>query len=186
MAEINRKLSRKILNLRYGDKKKKTQITNWKSITKLFKQNEYVNSVPEVSRLLKSKHDIKLSKQKIKEHLEQKLSRLRSLDWEEYKGYKKISKYIKNQDGRWIPHRRQIYIYWYKFLQLAIVKGRKIDWEKYKGWSGSNFVLVTTFLIGGKNTRQSYLKWTTQKIHLNLLYQCETQTMTQFVILSCL
>ncbi len=146
MAEINRKLSRKILNLRYGDKKKKTQITNWKSITKLFKQNEYVNSVPEVSRLLKSKHDIKLSTQKIKEHLEQKLSRLRSLDWEEYKGYKKISKYIKNQDGRWIPHRRQIYIYWYKFLQLAIVEGRKIDWEKYKGWSGSNFVLSHDFL----------------------------------------
>ena len=139
--------------------------------------------MPEVSRLLKSKHDIKLSTQKIKEHLEQKLSRLRSLDWEEYKGYKKISKYIKNQDGRWIPHRRQIYIYWYKFLQLAIVEGRKIDWEKYKGWSGSNFVLSHDFLDWWQEHKAKLFEVDNQKIHLNLLYQCETQTMTQFVML---
>jgi hypothetical protein len=46
----------------------------------------------------------------------------------------------------WIPSRKTVYLYWFKFLQLAEKDlTRTVDWTKYDGWGGSNYVLGTKF-----------------------------------------
>ena len=48
--------------------------------------------------------------------------------------------------GLWIPQRKVIYLYWYKYLQLAEKEPkRKVNWSKYKGWGGANVVLGMKF-----------------------------------------
>ena len=49
------------------------------------------------------------------------------------------TRWVKYRDGLWIPSRKRVYLYWFKFLQHAEQdSGRKVDWKKYRGWGGSN------------------------------------------------
>lgn len=48
----------------------------------------------------------------------------------------------------WIPVRKRIYLYWFKFLQEAEKAPHKefeVDWSKYRGWGGANVVLGQKF-----------------------------------------
>ena len=46
----------------------------------------------------------------------------------------------------WIPHRKRVYLYWFKFLQIAEQDpNMKVDWKQYKGWGGSNYILGVKF-----------------------------------------
>ena len=55
-------------------------------------------------------------------------------DWNRYK------------DGFWIPHRKRVFLYWFKYLQQAELSPRhNVDWTKYDGWGGANAVLGMKF-----------------------------------------
>ena len=46
----------------------------------------------------------------------------------------------------WIPSRKRIYLYWYKFLQHAERDpDYKVQWDKYDDWGGAEVVLSTKF-----------------------------------------
>ena len=46
----------------------------------------------------------------------------------------------------WIPSRKIVYLYWFRFLQLAEQDpSRTVDWSKYQGWGGANAVLGMKF-----------------------------------------
>ena len=46
----------------------------------------------------------------------------------------------------WIPSRKIVYLYWFRFLQLAEQDpNRSVDWSKYQGWGGANAVLGMKF-----------------------------------------
>ena len=38
------------------------------------------------------------------------------------------------ESGMWIRHRKTVYLYWYKFLQVCLKEGYKVDKSKYRGW----------------------------------------------------
>jgi len=62
------------------------------------------------------------------------------------KRFKPRSRWVKYRDGLWIPHRKRVYLYWFKYLQIAEQDpDRKVDWRKYRGWGGSNEVLGSKF-----------------------------------------
>lgn len=53
---------------------------------------------------------------------------------------------IRFKDGYWIPHRKRVYLYWFKYLQQAELSSKhKVDWTKYDGWGGANTVLGMKF-----------------------------------------
>jgi hypothetical protein len=53
---------------------------------------------------------------------------------------------VKYKGGMWIPSRKRIDIYWFKFLQHSEQdENFKVDWKKYSGWGGSNYILGTKF-----------------------------------------
>ena len=55
-------------------------------------------------------------------------------DWNRYK------------DGFWIPHRKRVFLYWFKYLQQAeLSSSHKVDWTKYEGWGGANTILGMKF-----------------------------------------
>ena len=46
----------------------------------------------------------------------------------------------------WIPARKRVYLYWFKFLQIAEQESdRKVDWRKYRGWGGGNEIVGSKF-----------------------------------------
>lgn len=46
----------------------------------------------------------------------------------------------------WIPTRKRIYLYWFKFLQHAEKDPHyKVKWDKYEGWGGAEVVIGTKF-----------------------------------------
>ena len=46
----------------------------------------------------------------------------------------------------WIPSRKRIFLYWFKFLILAEQSSEhKVDWSKYKDWGDANYILGTKF-----------------------------------------
>ena len=48
--------------------------------------------------------------------------------------------------GYWIPVRKRVLLYWFKFLQEAQRSpDHKVNWRKYKGWGGPNVVLGQKF-----------------------------------------
>ena len=48
--------------------------------------------------------------------------------------------------GLWIPARKRVYLYWFKFLQIAEQEpNRKVDWRKYRGWGGGNEIVGSKF-----------------------------------------
>ena len=56
------------------------------------------------------------------------------------------SRWVRYRDGRWIPTRKRVFLYWYKFLQLAEQShSYEVNWSKYRGWGGRDAVLNTKF-----------------------------------------
>ena len=54
--------------------------------------------------------------------------------------------WIRYKDGYWIPHRKRVYLYWFKYLQQAELSARHtVDWMQYDGWGGPNAVLGMKF-----------------------------------------
>jgi len=55
-------------------------------------------------------------------------------------------KWNRYRDGLFIPTRKRIYLYWFKFLQEAEKSpDHKVDWKEYRGWGGSNVILGQKF-----------------------------------------
>ena len=73
----------------------------------------------------------------------------------------------------WIPHRMRVYVYWYKFLQIAERDPkRNVDWKKYRGWGGSNNILGMQFDEWWNATGRElvgYKKGEKEKIKFNLI-----------------
>lgn len=60
----------------------------------------------------------------------------------------KARKWIKydKKSRLWIKHRKRIYLYWFKFLQLAENSDKhNVDWNKYRSWGGKNAVMSMKF-----------------------------------------
>lgn len=50
------------------------------------------------------------------------------------------------QSKLWIPNRKRIYLYWFKFLQLALTeKPDQVNMKAYKGWGSKNEILNAKF-----------------------------------------
>ena len=45
----------------------------------------------------------------------------------------------------WIPYRKRMFVYWFKFLQIAIVEKHKINSKMYRGWDIKNINQDTKF-----------------------------------------
>jgi hypothetical protein len=57
-----------------------------------------------------------------------------------------FSKWVRYRNGRWIPTRKRVFLYWFKFLVEAEKSDEyQVDWSKYKGWGGSRVILSTKF-----------------------------------------
>lgn len=60
--------------------------------------------------------------------------------------------WIRYKDGYWIPHRKRIYLYWFKYLQEAEQSTEfDVDWTRYPGWGGANAVLGQKFDLWWSN-----------------------------------
>ena len=138
---ISKDIEKKILWLRYKKR-------SWKDASQC-EVDFYINSTIDISKELeKEGHNV--SSVEVRKVIEKKLSRIRSLDWDDNakrseKSYVGISKFIKLQNGVELKHRKRIYLYWYKFLQLAIDEKKKIDWSKYEDWGNAKSVAKTKF-----------------------------------------
>ena len=141
LMPISKDIEKKILWLRYKKR-------SWKDASQC-EVDFYINSTIDISKELeKEGHNV--SSVEVRKVIEKKLSRIRSLDWDDNakrseKSYVGISKFIKLQNGVELKHRKRIYLYWYKFLQLAIEEKKKIDWSKYEDWGNAKFVAKTKF-----------------------------------------
>ena len=63
-----------------------------------------------------------------------------------YFDHKVAYDWIRYKDGYWIPHRKRVYLYWFKYLQEAErSENFKVDWSQYDGWGGANVVLGSKF-----------------------------------------
>lgn len=59
-------------------------------------------------------------------------------------------RYDKSQ-GRWIQHRKVVYLYWFKFLKHAERDDRyEVDWSHYRSWGGRETVMETKFDVWWK------------------------------------
>jgi len=46
----------------------------------------------------------------------------------------------------WIPHRKRVYLYWFKFLQIALQDPkRKVNWKKYDDWGDAKHIVDMKF-----------------------------------------
>ena len=46
----------------------------------------------------------------------------------------------------WIPNRKRLFLYWYKFLQHALKdENRKVNMKKYSGWGTRETILTEKF-----------------------------------------
>ena len=56
----------------------------------------------------------------------------------------------------WITHRKRVYVYWYKFLQIAIQENRKINRQFYGRWGNLNLKFDDWWK---KNWKHLFAKW---------------------------
>lgn len=70
----------------------------------------------------------------------------------------KTSKNIRydKESKLWITHRKRIYVYWYKFLQIAIQENRKINRQFYGGWGDTSLKFDDWWK---KNWKTLFAKW---------------------------
>ena len=71
-----------------------------------------------------------------------------------YRGTRQLRDLLYHRPTKlWIPHRKRLYLYWYKMLQIAeLDPKRTVNWKKYKGWGGANKVLGTQFDVWWDDT----------------------------------
>jgi len=65
-----------------------------------------------------------------------------------YGGRVANSDWVRRRNGLWIPTRKRLYLYWFKYLQHAETAPNtefEVDWSKYRGWGGGNEVLGMKF-----------------------------------------
>ena len=133
MSEITKEIGKEIYKLRYGvevKSKVKSSISPKKTTV-------------EISEHFKKK-GLKISRQKIQKFLEDNLSRLMSLDL--YYGILPKSIKYDSKSKVWIQHRKRIYLYWFKFLQLSLQdKKLKVKMSKYKDWGNKEDILKMKF-----------------------------------------
>ena len=56
------------------------------------------------------------------------------------------SRWVRYRDGKWIPTRKRVFLYRFKFLQQAeLSDAYEVDWSKYQGWGGADAVLNMKF-----------------------------------------
>ena len=58
------------------------------------------------------------------------------------------SRWVKydKKSNLWIPSRKRVFLYWFKFLQIAEQDpDYQVDWSEYKGWGGANYILGKKF-----------------------------------------
>lgn len=54
--------------------------------------------------------------------------------------------WIRYKDGYWIPHRKRLYLYWFKYLRHAEQSTEyTVDWSQYPGWGGAEAILQLKF-----------------------------------------
>lgn len=70
----------------------------------------------------------------------------------------KTSKNIRydKESKLWITHRKRVYVYWYKFLQIAIQENRKINRQFYGGWGDTSLKFDDWWK---KNWKTLFAKW---------------------------
>lgn len=133
MSEITKEIGKEIYKLRYGvevKSKVKSSISPKKTTV-------------EISEHFKKK-GLKISRQKIQKFLEDNLSRLMSLDL--YYGILPKSIKYDSKSKVWIQHRKRIYLYWFKFLQLSLQdKKLKVKMSKYKDWGNKEDIQKMKF-----------------------------------------
>lgn len=57
-----------------------------------------------------------------------------------------FSKYVRHRNQLWIPTRKRVYLYWYKFLQIALTDDKyEVDMDAYKDWGTRDYILNTKF-----------------------------------------
>ena len=56
----------------------------------------------------------------------------------------------------WITHRKAVYVWWYKFLQIAIQENRKINHQFYRGWGDTSLKFDDWWK---KNWKRLFAKW---------------------------
>ena len=62
------------------------------------------------------------------------------------KQFRPNSEWVRYRDETWIPCRKRIYLYWYKFLKHAEESSEhKVDWKKYDAWGGKETVMNMRF-----------------------------------------
>ena len=133
MKEIPKDIGKEIYKLRYGVEVK-SKVKGSMSPRK---------STVEISEHFKQKGII-ISRHRIQTFLESNLSRLMSLDL--YYGVLPDSIKFDRNSKIWLQHRKRIYLYWYKFLQLSLQNPEcKVDMKKYKDWGNSNYILSNKF-----------------------------------------
>ena len=55
-------------------------------------------------------------------------------------------KWSRYREGLWLPHKKRMYLYWFKFLQEAERSSEfTVNWNKYPGWGGPTVVLGQKF-----------------------------------------
>lgn len=55
-------------------------------------------------------------------------------------------RWVRYRDGLWIPTRKRIYLYWFKYLQEAENSDEyEVQWNKYRQWGGKKEVMNTKF-----------------------------------------
>lgn len=56
------------------------------------------------------------------------------------------SEHVRYRDGIWIPCRKRIFLYWFKFLRHAENDpAYVVDWAKYRPWGGKEEVMSSKF-----------------------------------------
>ena len=132
-SEITKDIEKEIFQLRYGVSVK----------SKVKGSMSPKKTTIEISDYFKNKN-INISHTRIRMFLEEKLSRLMSLDL--YWGVLPKSIKYDSKNKIWLQHRKRIYLYWFKFLQLCLKDSKlKVNMKKYKDWGNREEIINSKF-----------------------------------------
>ena len=132
-SEITKDIEKEIFQLRYGVSVKSKVRGSMSPKKTTIKISEYFK-----------KKNINISHTRIRMFLEEKLSRLMSLDLD----WGVLPKSIKydSKNKIWLQHRKRIYLYWFKFLQLCLKDSKlKVNMKKYKDWGSREEIINSKF-----------------------------------------
>jgi len=133
-SEITKDIEKEIFQLRYGVSVK----------SKVRSSISPKKKTIEISDYFKNKN-INISHTRIRMFLEEKLSRLMSLDLTKKGVLPKSIKYD-SKNKIWLQHRKRFYLYWFKFLQLCLKDSKfKVNMKKYKDWGNREEIINSKF-----------------------------------------